>query len=146
MIAKLVNEPEWTILPEHDRIFKNRVRFRVGCDIIYMMSHLRYLEVAILPELSGKAADVCYSVRQVFENTLKEVTIDMNYNFLGGHEYAFWCNDGRCVDKKRHLTVVKDPSAFIECCQDKAVMGRLNPHQKVWFSKEFECKCMRVHD
>jgi hypothetical protein len=137
MIAKLVNEPGWTILPEQDRIFKNRVRFRVEPtrDIIFMVSHLRYFEIAVLTDLPKSAAKVCYGVREVIEDTLEEVTVNMNYDFLGGHEYAFWCSNEGCAN---HLAVVKEatsPSAFMECCQNKADIGNLNPHQKVWFSK-----------
>jgi hypothetical protein len=141
MITKLVNESGWTILPEQDRIFKNRVRFRVGRDIIFMMSHLKYFEMAIVQKPCSSATKVCYNVREVIEDTLKKVTVSMNYNFLGGHDCAFWCSE--CVSGERHLAVVKEatlPSAFVECCRDKAVTGDLNPRHKVWFSKEGECK------
>ena len=136
MITKLVRDSKWVILPEQDRIFKNRVRFRVGRNIIYLMSHLRYFEV-VISEQCSQETELFYSIREVFEHTLKKATINTNYDIFGGHEYAFWCT--KCVDcDKPHLAVVKEatsPSAFLECCQDKAVSGDLNPSQNVWFSR-----------
>jgi hypothetical protein len=141
MIAKLVNESGWTILKEEDRIFKNRVRFRVGRDTIYLMSRLRFFEIAILHESGRSEAEVCYSVRKVFEHTLKDVTVNMNYDFLGGHEYAFWCTSRKCVNRlEKHLAIVKEAtstSVFMECSEGT---GDLNPHQRVWFPEEGRCK------
>ena len=136
MITKLVGDSKWEILPEQDRIFKNRVRFRVGRNIIYLMSHLRYFEVVILEQCSQET-ELFYSILEVLEDTLKKVTINTNHDVFGGHQYAFWCT--KCVDcDKHHLAVVKEatsPSTFLECCRDKAVTDDLNPSQKVWFSK-----------
>ena len=145
MITKLVRDSKWVILPEQDRIFKNRVRFRVGRNIIYLMSHLRYFEI-VISEQCSLATELFYSICEVFEDTLKKVTINTNYDIFGGHEYAFWCT--KCVDcDKPHLAVVKEatsPSAFLECCQDKAVTDGLNPSQKVWFSKASKSKKLRA--
>ena len=136
MITKLVRGSKWVILPEQDRIFRNRVRFRVGRNIVLLKSHLHYFEVKI-SEQFGQGTELFHSIRKVFEDTLEKVTINMNYNISGGHKYAFWCT--KCVDcDKPHLAVVKDAtlhSTFLECCRDKAVTDDLNPSQKVWFSK-----------
>ena len=142
MITKLVRDSKWVILPEQDRIFKNRVRFRVGRNIIYLMSHLRYFEIVIL-EQCNLATELFLSIRGELEDTMKKVTDYMNYDFWGGHEYAFWCT--KCINcDKHHLAVVKDatPSApaFLECCRDKAVTDDLKSSQKVWFSKASEGK------
>ena len=139
MITKLVRGSKWVILPEQDRIFKNRVRFRVGRNIIYLMSHLRYFEIVI----SEQCSELFLSIRGELEDTLKKVTDCMNYDFTGDHEYAFWCT--KCVDcDKHHLAVVKEatPSApaFLECCRDKAVTDDLKSSQKVWFSEASEGK------
>jgi hypothetical protein len=134
MIAKLATR--WRVLPERERIFKNRVRFRVGKDDVYMLSHLRYFEIAIVHKSCSSAAEVCCNVRQVFEGSLREVTVNMNYNFSVGHEYAFWCVG--CANRGHLAVVVKEaspPSVFLECCQDKEVIGDLNPRQEVWFSE-----------
>ena len=145
MITKLARDSKWVILPEQDKIFKNRVRFRVGRNNIYLMSHLCYFEVVIL-EKRSRGTELLRSVHEVFEDTLKKVTINTNYDVFGGHEYAFWCT--KCVDcDKPHLAVVKEatsPSAFLECCQDKAVTDDLNPSQKVWFSKASKGKKLRA--
>ena len=145
MITKLVRDSKWVILPEQDRVFKNRVRFRVGRNIIYLMSHLRYFEV-VISEQCSQETELFYSIREVFEDTLKKVTINTNYDVFGCHEYAFWCTE--CVDcDKHHLAVVKEatsPSAFLECCRDKAVTDDLNPSQKVWFSKASKGKKLRA--
>ena len=83
------------------RIFKNRVRFCVGRNIIYLMSHLRYFEV-VISEQCSQETELFYSIREVFEDTLKKITINTNYDMFGGHEYAFWCT--KCVDyDKPHL-------------------------------------------
>ena len=141
MITKFVRDSKWKILPEQDRIFKNRVRFRVGRNIIYLMSHLRYFEV-VISEQCSLATELFLSIRGELEDALKKVTDNMNYDFLGGHEYAFWCT--KCVDCDKHLAVVKDatPSApaFLECCRDKAVTDDLKSSQKVWFSEASEGK------
>ena len=48
MITKLVRDSNWEILPEgQGRIFKNRVRFGVRRNIIYLISHLHYSEIVI---------------------------------------------------------------------------------------------------
>ena len=135
MITKLVRNSNWEILPEQGRIFKNRVRFGVRRNIIYLISHLRYFEI-VISEQCNLATELFGNIREVFEDTLKEVTSNMNYNFLQGHEYAFWCT--KCVDCVKHLAVVKDvtsPSAFLKCCRDKSATDDLSPRQKVWFSK-----------
>ena len=145
MITKLVRDSKWVILPEQDRIFRNRVRFRVGRNTILLKSHLHYFEVEV-SEQFGQGTELFHGIREVFEDTLEKVTINMNYNISGGHEYAFWCP--KCVDcDKPHLAVVKEatsPSTFLECCRDKAVTDDLNPSQKVWFSKASEGKKLRT--
>ena len=136
MITKLVRDSKWMILPERNRIFKNRVRFGAGRSIIYLMSHLRYFEMVLLPK--HPAPELFRSVREVFDDTLKKVIENMNYNFLRGHEFAFWCTAAECIDCEKHLAVVKETTsafAFLECCRDKAVTADLNPGQKVWFHK-----------
>ena len=136
MITKLVRDSKWEILPERQgRIFKNRVRFGVRRNIIYLISHLRYFEI-VISEQCSRATELFGNIRDVFEDTLKKVTSTMNYNFLQGHEYAFWCT--KCIDCEKHLAVVKDvtsSSAFLKCCKDKAVTDDLKSSQKMWFSK-----------
>ena len=139
MITKLVRDSKWVMLPEQDRIFKNRVRFSLGRNIIYLMSHLRYFEVVLFPKQCSLATELFCNIREVFEDTLKEVTDNMNYNFLRGHEFAFWCTAAECTRiEKKHLAVVRkatSASAYLECCRDKAVTDDLNPSQKAWFQK-----------
>ena len=147
MITKLVRDSKWVILPEQEskKIFRNRVRFRVGRNIVILNSQLHYFEI-VMSEKRNRGTELFQSIREVFEDTLKKVTINMNYNVLRGHEYAFWCT--KCVDcDKPHLAVVKEatsPSAFLECCRDKAVTDDLNPSQKVWFSKSSKGKKLRA--
>ena len=138
MITKLVRDSKWEILPEQDRIFKNRVRFGLGRTIIYLMSHLRYFEVVIFTKQCILATELFCNIREKFEDTLKEVTENMNYNLLRGHEFAFWCTAAECIDYEKHLAVVRkatSASAYLECCRDKGVRDDLNPSQKVWFQK-----------
>ena len=139
MITKLVSDSKWEIRPEQDRIFKNRVRFGLGRTIIYLMSHLRYFEVVIFTKQCSLATELFCNIRAKFEDTLKQVTENMNYNLLRGHEFAFWCTAAECTHiKKKHLAVVKEAtsaSVYLECCRDKAVTDDLNPSQKVWFQK-----------
>ena len=149
MITKLVKDSKWVILPEQDRIFKNRVRFGLERNIIYLMSHLRYFEVVIFPKQCSLAPELFCNIREVFEDTLKEVADNMNYNFLRGHEFAFWCTAAECTRiKKKHLAVVRkatSASAYLECCRDKAVTDDLKPSQKVWFQKLLKVRnCMRA--
>ena len=137
-----VHELQWKILTEvvgeENKIFKNRVKFRVGRDVVYLMSHLCYLEITILQQPPSPMLPVklCRTVRKVFEDALQEVTLIMKYDFLDGHDYAFWCTE--CHEEKKHLAIVKEAtsttSAFMECRRDKGVTGDLNPRQAVWFS------------
>ena len=149
MITKLVRDSKWVILPEQEKIFKNRVRFGLERNIIYLMSHLRYFEVVIFPKQCSLATELFCNIREVFEDTLKEVADNMNYNFLRGHEFAFWCTAAECTRiKKKHLAVVRkatSASAYLECCRDKAVTDDLNPSQKVWFQKLLKVRnCKRA--
>ena len=98
------------------------------------MSHLRYFEVVIFTKQCSLATELFCNIREKFEDTLKEVTENMNY----GHEFAFWCTAAECVDCEKHLAVVRkatSASAYLECCRDKAVTDDLNPSQKVWFQQ-----------
>ena len=141
MITRLfsqVNELNWKIIkqgPKRDKIFKNRVCFRVGRDIVYVSSHLRFLEIAILRKSTTDESlgSLCRLVRQVFQDTLQRVTKKMNYDFYNGHQYAFWCT---CCGEKSHLAVLEEvTSDFVECLRNPEETESLNSRQRVWFSQ-----------
>lgn len=149
LVTKLfsqIKELKWTILTEDNKIFKNRVKFRVERDIVYLMSHLHYFEIAILQKSCNpvQTASLCHNVRKVFEDALEEVTDTMNYNFLGGHEYAFWCNE--CAGAEKHLAVFSEvTSDFMVCRRDEEVTGNFNARQTVWFERASESKDSVLH-
>jgi hypothetical protein len=144
LITKLFSQADdlkWKIIkggPKRDKLFKNRVCFRVERDIIYLMSHLRYFEIAVsqkkVSRSCSSAEGLCHRVREVFEDALQKVTENMNYHFLGGHQYAFWCT--QCHGVEKHLTVLKDvTSTFMECLRSPEETEDLSDQQLVWFSK-----------
>ena len=131
---------DWEIAkegPNKDRFYKNRVRFCIKKDAVYLMSHLRFIEIAIQcddPFRTGTA----YYFRDVIEKALTEVTMSLGYGILGDHQYAFLCQSPKCAsNEKKHLAVFKKVnSAYMTCINDMSVKSDLNAHQRVWFSSE----------
>lgn len=138
MIFSWLGRLDWEIAkegPNQDRFFKNRVRFCVNKDTVYLMSHLRYFEMAVDcddPALTGTASHV----RKVFEDALAEVTKGMGYDSLGNHQYAFWCKSPKCSVKEKHFSVFKKAdSTYMTCIRNTVVKSDLNAHQRVFIKK-----------
>ena len=134
-----VGELDWEIRPEGGKIFKNRVQFLVGVDVVYLMSHLHCLEIALLPKPSTKPSVHIYRrVRRDVEKGLQEVVQRMNYNALACYDYAFWCTE--CQNCKNHLAVHKEATPNVEarmiCSRDSAAAAYLSSRHKMWLSGE----------
>ena len=139
----LINEmvSKWDIHPEGREIFKNRVRFLVGVDVVYLISHLRCLEIAFFPDSSLNLSKSCQRVRKDVERGLQKVTQRMNYKISGCHDYAFWCI--KCCNCENHLAVYKEATSKGDArmvCRVNGVPAHLTDHHKVWFQGEPSCK------
>ena len=128
-------ELEWDIKPEGRKIFKNRVRFLVGVEVLYLISHLHCLEIAFLSKPSSK---LYQHVRKDVEEGLQRVIQRMNYNILGCCNYGFWCTECRGCEK--HLAVYKEATPNIKarmvCSRVKGVAAYLTAGHKVWLPGE----------
>lgn len=139
MITKLFSQAEkldWKIVkegPNFSRIYKNRVCFRVGKDIVYLISHLRYLEIVIQCSQHPFSEELlCHHVREVIEGALQKVTEKMSYDFLKGYNHAFWCT--KCCGDKHPAILEKFTSPYVECLHNPMETENLNQRQRVWFS------------
>ena len=138
-IVSQAGELKWNIISEGGKIFKNRVRFRVGNFIVYLLSHLRCLEITISQKLKK---ELLYQlVRKDVEKGLQEVAQRMNYNYLGCHEYAFWCSD--CHNCESHLALYEEGTpnleAYMVCSRLEDVAARLTSRHTVWLPGEPSC-------
>ena len=131
-IVSQAGELKWNIISEDGKIFKNRVRFRVGVFIVCLMSHLRCLEITVSQKLSGH---LCQCVRRDVEKGLREVTQRMNYNYLGCHEYAFWCREcHNCLALYKEGT--PNLEAYMVC---NRLATHLTSRHTVWLPGEPSC-------
>ena len=79
-----------------DGIKKNRVQFRMmggDYDTFTLISHPKYYAVHITRESDAETPthEVCSTVREMVESTLKVVTSKMNYSFCGDYHLSFEC-------------------------------------------------------
>ena len=128
MVINLMSVSYWEL--NEEKLYRNKIQFSVGDDYITvtLIGRPTYLEVVI----SDKGAvDVltgveCNEIREQISTTLKEVAIDLNYNYIK-FEFGFDCphhpGEHLCL-KKKHLHCLKDES--------KTVI-RLEETQHIWF-------------
>jgi len=136
MIANLVgqNRDGWKIIDTV--LWKNKIRFRVGedCDIVTLISHPCYFEIAISRSdgFQTPTESLCSHVRGVIQSTLSTVTSCMHHKFSMEYRFGFECptHPGR-----EHLCILeKETASHMKCLKKKALFFRLKPCQEVWFA------------
>ena len=139
MIANLAGSQPLTAKLMWEGMKKNRVQFHIGNDFdtITLISQPKYYAVHISRRKSAKTPtyELCATVRELVESTLKTVTSRMNYKFTAEYQLGFECpsHPGR-----EHLCVVDgdDPSPHIMCCLENVHSPTpvdMQPQHLVWF-------------
>ena len=134
LITSLVSSQQangWEMIEEGLR--KNKVQFLVGKNFhrLTLISHPRFIEIAISDECDASTESLCAHVRSVIQSTLNRVTSRMNGKFKMNFKYGFECpnHPGR-----EHLCVLADETADrMLCLQDKKPLS-LHHQQKLWFT------------
>ena len=98
-----------------DGIKKNRVQFRMisgDYDKFTLISHPKYYAVHINREADAvkPTHEVCSTVREIVESTLKVVTSKMNYTFCAEYHLSFECpshpgRDHLCIVEKCKISI-----------------------------------------
>ena len=141
MIANLTAERSLKLRVKGIR--KNRVEFQFGRDFdtITLVSQPTYYAVHIsrrkITNCKTPTPEVCATVQELVESTLKSVTSRMNYTFTAKYQLGFECpsHPGR-----EHLCVVDndDPPPHVMCCQgdmDNLEAVDMQSQHLVWFGK-----------
>ena len=141
LIANLAGSQQLVVKLMWEGMKKNRVQFHIGKDFdtITLISQPKYYAVHISRRESAKTPmhEVCATVRELVESTLKTVTSRMNYKFTAEYQLGFECpsHPGR-----EHLCVVDsdDASPHIMCCLENVhcpVPLDMQPQHLVWFGE-----------
>ena len=139
MIANLAGSQPLVAKLMWEGMKKNRVQFHIGNDFdtITLISQPKYYAVHISRRKSAKTPtyELCTTVRELVESTLKTVTSRMNYKFTAEYQLGFECpsHPGR-----EHLCVVDgdDPSPHVMCCLENVHSPTpvdMQPQHLVWF-------------
>ena len=110
LIKVLYSEKRWKIPIKKPTLFKNKVKFLVEKQTIYIMSYLLYFEIAIEAGCPGKTnfKNLCSRIRTDFESALNKVADNTKFHFLKDYQYAFLCTSKKCMCSDPHLAVFKD--------------------------------------
>ena len=112
MIANLAGNESLQLVV--NGIKKNRVQFRMmggDYDTFTLISHPKYYAVHITREQNAETPthEVCNTVREIVEFTLKVVTSKMNYSFCAEYHLSFECpshpgRDHLCIVEKSKMS------------------------------------------
>ena len=142
LIKVLFSENGWKIPIKKPILFKNKVRFLVQEQNVYIMSYLCYFEIAMEADDPRETnfESLCHTVRKDFEEALNKVIENTKFHFLKDYQYAFQCKSMKCTNKcSDHLAVfkLKDITCIggsMECFEDDSIRIKFNDRQRLWFS------------
>ena len=142
LIKVLYSEKKWKIPIKKPTLFKNKVKFLVVKQTIYIMSYLHYFEIAIEADCPGKTnfEKLSSSIRRDFEEALNKVVENTRFHFLKDYQYAFLCTSEKCMCSHPHLAVFKlndiaSTGGSMECYRDDSIYVQFIDRQRLWFPK-----------
>ena len=142
LIKVLYSEKRWKIPIKKPTLFKNKVKFLVEKQTIYIMSYLHYFEIAIEADCPGETnfEILSSSIRRDFEGALNKVVDNTKFHFLKDYQYAFLCTSEKCMCSDPHLAVFKlnditSTGGSMECYRDDGIYVQFIDRQRLWFPR-----------